>query len=444
MHSFLLDLRRLFSRRMSLNLRNLFLENFLQPMAVAVFVLFAFVNRSGFVDHRETLVYFSTLYAFWIGIFGSCQALNMELRNGEWSYWVLGMGRSKWVHLAAVVTSNLFFATTQLLVFLATIFAFRFLQGVPLLNIGNVYANFIRDFCSVATPGAALFQMQGMLRIFLNAILPNGGVDLFVFSVFGFSLFIAALSGIGFGIMFSTIFKDPLVSLNISVGFVVIIGIISFKGLDSGNDNEETELINSSFGITAMELTRPASANYNRSAPSAGLKSLVAASRFLPQRYFYNIGTITFKRSIAKWNNDDGTKGNECETFVSEFWGDEKKPEWLEYASQGQKVSVLADLEDNRMLYGLTNAVLFSKLMDIPAELCIKDESQFVSSVSGLIQTAARDEIGYYSAAGFFRTLRLILITIFIECLYILSIFFACICVTVFVLNKKDVFHALR
>ncbi len=93
---FLLDVRRLFVRRISANLPSLLLENLLQPAGVACVVLFAFVNRADPEDLRETLVYFSTLFAFWIGMFGSCQSINAELRNGEWSYWVLGLGRNRY------------------------------------------------------------------------------------------------------------------------------------------------------------------------------------------------------------------------------------------------------------------------------------------------------------------------------------------------------------
>lgn len=61
---FCLDVRRLFVRRVSANVCNLIIENVAQPIAVALVVVFAFLNRDDPFHFSTNFIYFTTLYAF--------------------------------------------------------------------------------------------------------------------------------------------------------------------------------------------------------------------------------------------------------------------------------------------------------------------------------------------------------------------------------------------
>ena len=127
---FWLDFQRVFSRRVSGNAKSVWLELVLQPLVVAALVFIAFLNREDVDPYRLNFLYFSTLYAFWVGLFGSCQAINSEVRSGEWCYWVLGMGRNRTTHVLAIGTSCLLFAFIQCLVFLVAIATLSGIAGV--------------------------------------------------------------------------------------------------------------------------------------------------------------------------------------------------------------------------------------------------------------------------------------------------------------------------
>ena len=107
---FWLDFRRVASRRVSGNVYSLLLELVWQPLVVALIVFVAYIYRDDIDAHRLNFLYFSTLYAFWVGLFGACQAINSEMKSGEWCYWVLGMGRNRTGHVIAIFSSCLLFA----------------------------------------------------------------------------------------------------------------------------------------------------------------------------------------------------------------------------------------------------------------------------------------------------------------------------------------------
>ena len=227
---FCLDVRRLFVRRVSANVCNLIIENVAQPIAVALVVVFAFLNRDDPFHFSTNFIYFTTLYAFWVGMFGSCQSLNTELRNGEWSYWILGLGRNRIVHLLAICFTNLLFAFLQIALFVGTILAFKYLVSFHSgFGLEDVYRNFVNCFVSCTKEKSSLFQMQGLLKLYLEHMMPGWGSEVFAFGIFSFSLVSAVISGVGFGVLFSTLFRDPVVSLNVSVGFVVVIGMLSYE-----------------------------------------------------------------------------------------------------------------------------------------------------------------------------------------------------------------------
>ena len=127
---FWLDFRRVFSRRVSGNVKSVLLELVVQPLVVAALVFIAFLNRDKVDPYRLNFLYFSTLYAFWVGLFGSCQAINSEVRSGEWCYWVLGMGRNRTTHVFAIGISCLLFALVQCAVFLLAVVILSGVAGI--------------------------------------------------------------------------------------------------------------------------------------------------------------------------------------------------------------------------------------------------------------------------------------------------------------------------
>jgi hypothetical protein len=163
---FWLDFKRVFSRRVSENKLSVILELGLQPLVVAVLVFVAFIHREDVDPYRLNFLYFSSLYAFWIGLFGACQAINSEVKSGEWCYWVLGMGRNRTTHVLAIGTSCLLFAFIQCLVFLvAVVVLAHFFQGDGADGTGSIN-HFVDMFISVPNGKASddpLYQMNGAL-----------------------------------------------------------------------------------------------------------------------------------------------------------------------------------------------------------------------------------------------------------------------------------------
>ena len=434
---FCLDVRRLLTRRASANLKNLFLENMVQPISVAIIVLFSYVNRSDVIAHRETLIYFSTLYAFWVGMFGSCQSINMELRNGEWSYWILGMGRSRYVHLCAICFVNFVFAVTQIVVFCGTILCFKFFSEIEFAGIGQIYGCFIDAFLSFSSDdGSPLFQMQGLLRCFLESYCPRYGTDVFCFSLFGTALTVASISGIGFGMLFSSSFKDPIVSLNISVGFVVVIGMLSYVGLSGSAQGKELKDLKSDFAHTILIQSRCKKSDvHNR---GSGLSWMCTLSRMLPQRYFYNIGTLTFKRYIFSYEDENGNDRNEYGDLIDRYHPCELKAIWLKDAHSGETRSLLAN--DSRCdLMEIRDPKRNAKLLNLNSF-----DSGWEKDLVDVFTQERKTNPDYLNRMEIPFAFDLMMRTVWAEVVRILLIFAICFFVTIVQINRREVFHVLR
>lgn len=294
MHSgFWLDFRRVLSRRTSGNKMSVAMELLLQPFVVACLVFLAFLNREKVEPFRLNFLYFSTLYAFWVGLFGSCQALNSEVRNGEWCYWVLGMGRNRMTHVLAVGTSGLLFAFVQCFVFLFAVVVLSSLSARTSLPFNHFTDMFVSTPDGDASPDP-INQMNGVLWFVLAAKWGSLGPLSFATGLFGLSLFAALVSGTVFGLLFSAFFKEPAISLNIAVGFVVLLGMMSYCGLRG----DGSEKIGPLFApIRDGDIVRE---NTDEQPKRARFAS--AISYVLPQRYFFNIGQLTFSN---EWSDNE-------------------------------------------------------------------------------------------------------------------------------------------
>lgn len=286
-----LDLWRIVQRRVSHNYFNVMIETVGQPIVVAIVVAFAFILRKNPVNFREQLVYFSTLYAFWAGLFGSCQAINSELRNGEWCYWVLGMRRNRFTHLMAITLSSLLFALVQIFVFFLALMTFDLWMPSWMVGGASVfsavidcYVPFDRDSCK------QIFIMGGMLRPLLEVY---GFLGTFICGVFALSLCASVISGVGFGLLFSAAFKDTAVSLNISVGFVVLLGILSYCGLKD-QKLQDGNLKYCTVAGFAPEVARTNVMAVTESTLNERRMVMVAAK--MPMKYCFNIGRMPFTK----------------------------------------------------------------------------------------------------------------------------------------------------
>lgn len=446
---FWLDVRRLFVRRASANVRSLLFENVLQPVAVAIVVVLAFVNRTEPFNFARTFVYFSGLYAFWIGLFGSCQSVNSELRNGEWSYWILGLGRNRAVHLLAIFAVNTVFAAVQLTTFVGTIAAFRLLSDCSTtVGLESVYRDVVNFFVSSTGEMSPLFQMQGLLKLYLEHLLPGWGSDLFAFAIFGFSLSAAMVSGVGFGLLCSTVFRDPVVSLNISVGFVVIIGMISHVSLNDA-EGDERKAVDRAFALSLVQELNP-------EAGSPKLKNLLdvltGVSRFLPQRYFYNMGTMTFDGSSFAYEDAKGRRRHVFEPVVDRTFPAAGRPGWLRPACRGECASLASD-NSGWWLLQLPDAQTYRALLEAaererpPAGNSLTYRNDFalkMETVQRAFSLQADADPGYLSSFRFGEHFILLGRALWAELKWLLVQLFACLGLSLLLLYRKEAFHVLR
>ena len=311
---FWLDFKRVFSRRVFGNLVLVLLELGLQPLIVAVLVFVAFIHRNDVDPYRLNFLYFSTLYAFWVGLFGACQAINSEVKSGEWCYWVLGMGRNRTTHVLAIGTSCLLFALIQCLVFLVALVALaHFFQGGGANGTGSIN-HFVDIFVSVPNGKASidpLHQMNGALWYVLAARTKWACMGPFLFAggVFALSLLAAFVSGTLFGLFFGSVFREPATSLNIAVGFVVLLGMVSLCGLQGDGEEKVDPLFAPIHGWATVR-------HYyeNREQFASNAVPAEVISYFLPQRYFFNIGRMSFNKD---WSEEEEVQDSLRKRFVS-------------------------------------------------------------------------------------------------------------------------------
>ena len=311
---FWLDFRRVFSRRVSGNVKSVLLELVVQPLVVAALVFIAFLNRDKVDPYRLNFLYFSTLYAFWVGLFGSCQAINSEVRSGEWCYWVLGMGRNRTTHVFAIGISCLLFALVQCAVFLLAVVILSGVAGIDICHCpcrDTPFNHFVDMFVSVPNGEASvdpIFQMNGALWFILSAKWGSFCPVAFASGIFGLSLMAALVSGTCFGLFFGAFFKEPATSLNMAVGFVVLLGMISLCGL-RGDGSEKVDALFAPLRDGAIVRGK-----MNREHFASNAVPAAAISYALPQRYFFNIGRVTFQKD---WSDERAVQDTLRSNLVS-------------------------------------------------------------------------------------------------------------------------------
>lgn len=292
MRNFTLDLVRILRRRFCENFLRVGFEFIVTPTLVAGVIAFAFILRYTSVEHREGLAFFATLYAFWCGLFGSCQSINSEVNSGEWSYWVLGMRRNFFTHLVAHITASIITAFLQVTMCVFALLVINVLTGnLVMQNLFNIYFSTNVLFADVMQACSSFWWITETAHY--------SGLWILYFAMIA-----ALISGVGFGILFSALFKEPITSLNVSVAFIVILSILSYTTL---HDPNRTDRYYNAPGETPrcfmpLYLTLHQEKTSVNVAPRSDLDLgkrrdadfLETISYALPQRYFFNIARLTF------------------------------------------------------------------------------------------------------------------------------------------------------
>ena len=290
-----IDLARILRRRFCESPKRTILELAIMPSLVAGVIVFAFILRYTPSHHREALVFFATLYAFWCGLFGSCQAINSEVVSGEWSYWVLGMRRNVGTHLWAHIISATIIALIQVTACLTVICIINWICG----NL--VFENLRISYLNKDVLFGGVLQAYDSFYGLTDSRLPChiGPTILY------FAMVIALISGCGMGVFVSCACKEPITSLNISVAIIVVLAILSHTTLhDPKADQKNT----GSFAPVYLDIRylkeshnsgneteqEKSAVKYFDMGQRLDAKFLEKIAYILPQRYFFNIGRVSF------------------------------------------------------------------------------------------------------------------------------------------------------
>ena len=301
-----LELRRVFSGMGGRGAWRLVFDFVLLPFFVAAIMTAAFLARTSPADHRDSFLYFGTLYAFWCGLFGSCQAFNGEVASGEWSYWMLGMRRGICSHYLAHFTACVVFGLVQVAVSLVFLWGIWRL-GAVVKPLGALFiapesgCTFINQTVALMKGGNA-YQLEGLQSLVKNIDNSNSGQNitwfLFCLKFYLLAVVTAVVSGVTLGLLVSSFCPTPQLSLTVSVLIVVSCTIFSYvgvKGTGTGEDVKEfapVALIADQQGSpfpTNATLRTKGDVILSR-CRDGGVVEMI--SFVLPQRYFYNISRI--------------------------------------------------------------------------------------------------------------------------------------------------------
>jgi ABC-type multidrug transport system ATPase subunit len=247
---------------------------FLIPLLVGFVIFAAFLARNEI--NPERFIFFSTIYAFWIGIFNSCQIVNGAVASGEWNYWVLAMRRPFFNYIFANALVSFLLSLLQLGVFAGAVLLFSAMRGED--SLFNVFIH------------------QSQLSLYFIETVAGLPTILLILGLFFSSLLMGALSGTGLGTLISCVAKDTLGALKIAVGLVVV-SMVSSTAVLKGNGS-------------AMPVAPPLYLKLLCPAPFLSMPATLASAQhhegfwphlledvslLLPQRYFFNIGRVLDK-----------------------------------------------------------------------------------------------------------------------------------------------------
>lgn len=263
---------------------------FVIPFLVGLIVFAAFLARKT-VD-SERFIFFSTIYAFWIGIFNSCQIVNGAVASGEWNYWVLALRRSFFSYLSANTLVSFLLSLVQVTVFALAVLLFTAVW--PHDSLFNVF---------VTTSQLPVYFIESVVGI------PPGVVSVGLLFA---SLIMAAFAGAGLGTLVSSIAKDTLGALKIAVGAVVVCMVASTTVLRGESVQPVMPPLFLKLTCPAPLFSAPATLSASDKVRHAGFcpHLLEDLSLMLPQRYFFNIGRILDRKALEYYDTQGQSNHN--------------------------------------------------------------------------------------------------------------------------------------
>ena len=284
------DFLRCFRRQLP---KKALIPSVLISLCVAVLVWCAFLFQGyARTDDLDRLVFFSTLYCFWIGLFNACQTLNGAVESGEWQYWVLGFRRSFSRYFSANFLSVLCVSLIQVFVFLSALFLLSSIAA------GTHENTFLQVGFESTTN-----QLRGLLGC--GWVFPKF-LPVTVFLSLAF--LVAVVCGVSLGILISVVARNTAMSQKAAVALVVLAMLSSVLVLDEQKDYEYVSEIacrhekaeatpdddDTERGNEKAEAT-PFSTN--KDGPGKTILSYVSFA--FPQRYFFNIANCARHKSVT-------------------------------------------------------------------------------------------------------------------------------------------------
>ncbi len=291
---------------------------FIIPLFVGLIVFAALLARDRTLG--EKFIFFSTIYAFWIGIFNSCQIVNGAVASGEWKYWVLALRRSFVHYIAAHALVSLLLSLLQVIVLILGILLFTYLWGAN--SLFNVYIN------------------PSQLSPFFIEHASGLPEWLITLTLLASSLGMATFSGVGIGALISCVARNALAALKVAVGVVVVAMVCSTTVLkrDGGAKRPVSPPLylkmsrigtKSFLSSCAVWHNRDKEARRDWFCPHL----LEDISLLLPQRYFYNIGRILDDQVLQY--SDSGHAETEFDYKLTGELAENWK-HWKEVRNEGQ------------------------------------------------------------------------------------------------------------
>lgn len=268
------DFLRCFRRQLP---KKALIPSVLISLCVAVLVWCAFLFQGyASTDDLNRLVFFSTLYCFWIGLFNACQTLNGAVESGEWQYWVLGFRRSFSRYFSANFLSTLCVSLIQVFVFLSTLFL---LSSIAAGTHENTFLQV--GFESTTNRLCGLLGCGWVFPKFLP-------VTVFLSLAF----LVAVVCGVSLGILISVVARNTAMSQKAAVALVVLAMLSSVLVLDEQKDYEYVSEI-----ACRHEKAEATPFSTNKDGPGKTILSYVSFA--FPQRYFFNIANCARHKSVT-------------------------------------------------------------------------------------------------------------------------------------------------
>ena len=299
----ILEIRRVSSLARSRGKGRRCFEFVILPFLVAAVIVASFLARSKPDAQGEAFLFFGTLYAFWCGLFGSCQAFNGEVASGEWSYWMLGMRRSPLKHYLAHFAVSSVSALMQVLASLLFLWLLWQL-GIWIKPLGYLFifhgeeSSFMNQAVAMLKGGSA-YNLEG-LNAALNAINGRGNEPNTLWFCFCLRYYIAGsvaaiVAGVSVGLLISALCPAPQISLVMSVFLVVACTICSHTGIAGFGNDSSREREFAPVWLTWKQQGHEFEEATGNSISQTRWQDGGAIEHFsylLPQRYFFNIARI--------------------------------------------------------------------------------------------------------------------------------------------------------